>query len=234
MDVFNEEPTGNPLETLVGEGKKYASVDELAKAYMNADRFINQLKTESTQLREELTTRLTVEEQLKALREREPVAPIENKQPLESRPAINEDDLVDRIREVTAKEREREQREQNLGQVISKLEEVFGGTEKANQVIRLKAQELGVTVDFLKDAAMKSPTGFFRLVGVEAETRGVPTSPKSDVNTAALQNKPQSSKPGTWGYYEALRRENPRLYLSPKIQNQIMQDRAEKGESFYS
>ena len=58
------DPSTSYLEQLVGEGKKYSNPEELAKAYFNADGFINHLKNETGSLREELEKRMTLEELL--------------------------------------------------------------------------------------------------------------------------------------------------------------------------
>ena len=52
MSIFTAaQDTAEPtVDQLVGEGKKYATVDDLAKAYANADMFIGQLKTDVVEL----------------------------------------------------------------------------------------------------------------------------------------------------------------------------------------
>ena len=56
----NETPTtpeattdGQLFPALVGDGQKYKTPEELAKAYSNADQFIEQLKDENRKLREQ-------------------------------------------------------------------------------------------------------------------------------------------------------------------------------------
>ena len=66
-------PNGNApatpvdLTELVGEGKRYATVEALAKGRLDADAFIEQLKRENAGLREDLSTRLTAEERAAAV-----------------------------------------------------------------------------------------------------------------------------------------------------------------------
>lgn len=52
------------LGELVGEGKKYKDVEELAKGYVNADNFITTLKTEKQEVEEQLLTVKGQEDQL--------------------------------------------------------------------------------------------------------------------------------------------------------------------------
>jgi hypothetical protein len=46
---------GDTLAELVGEGKKFKTVEDLAKSKVQADQFIEQLKTESAEMRRRLT-----------------------------------------------------------------------------------------------------------------------------------------------------------------------------------
>ena len=71
--------TGNPIEELVGEGKKYRSVEDLAKAYKNADQFIETLKTEKRTLEEQyhdaIAKNRSIEEIIEALNKQNEVVP---------------------------------------------------------------------------------------------------------------------------------------------------------------
>src|SRR5690242_15072647 len=60
--VIGEDPNADPLELLVGEGKKFKTPQDLAKGKMESDKFIVQLQKEQAALREELNKRLSVEE----------------------------------------------------------------------------------------------------------------------------------------------------------------------------
>ena len=74
MTVFDE-ATGTPKEEtqtseladLVGEGKKFATVEDLAKGKQESDRFIEQLQGELSGLREDLGKRMTSEQVLEEI-----------------------------------------------------------------------------------------------------------------------------------------------------------------------
>ena len=54
LNVDNGAPTppvADPLQELVGEGKKFKSIEDLAKSKVEADRFIDKLKSENDALR---------------------------------------------------------------------------------------------------------------------------------------------------------------------------------------
>ena len=52
----------NPLETLVGEGKKFKDADALARAAIEKDRFILQLQAENAQMRTSLKGEQKIDE----------------------------------------------------------------------------------------------------------------------------------------------------------------------------
>mgnify|MGYP000205087855 CR=1 FL=1 len=54
--------TSDIVSALVGEGKKYKTLDDLAKGYINADGFIEQLKAENRELKEKATAAKTVDD----------------------------------------------------------------------------------------------------------------------------------------------------------------------------
>lgn len=238
MTVFaetTEQP--NSLEALVGEGKKYKDVAELAKAYQHLDIFAENLKRENAETREELGKRLSVEEQVRALaNQRAEQPPAITTPPVQTTPepvkAITDEDLVARIREVQQKDSLAQRAQTNAQAVESRLITTFGDETKANDFVNQKASELGVSVAFLLDAAKTSPTGFYKLVDLQAEPTPSPSASRSDVNTSALPAT--HVKPNTKAYYDNLRRQDLKLYLSPRIQNQMMKDILANRDAFYN
>ena len=218
-------------ETLVGEGKKFKSPEDLAKAKLESDRFIEQLKQEPKQLREDLDRLVEENRLLKELAKKDngstTAQPEQNTTASES-PQI---DLEARIRETLKKTAEEEKQRENLTKVSETMIQTYGTQEKAAEVLRQKALELGVGVEFLQDVAARSPKAFFQTVGVTEVARSQTNSAGSTVNTAALAQT--GVKPNTYKWYQELRKSDPRLYNSPKIQNQMMQDALKQGEAFY-
>lgn len=244
MDLEEKQTEPSPLETLVGDGRKFSSVDELAKAKLESDRFIEQLKAENAGLREDLSKRQSLEELVTQAREslftqqpantdNQPDAIEPNTTPQEEQKAVTSDDeLLERIRAVTAQERERETRSANLNTVRGRLNELYG--EKSEEVLKRRAEELGLGIDFLTEVAAKSPKAFFTTLGVEAPAKAPSTAPnRSEVNTEALNNANSgAAKEGTWQWYEELRKTNPTLYWQPKIQRKLHADAQKDPAAF--
>jgi hypothetical protein len=233
MSVFENQPSENPLETLVGEGKKYATVDELAKAYLNADTFISRLTTEQEQLRVELAARQSVEELLNKKNTPAPQPEPEAHQPAKPA-ALSADELAELVRTEISKTSQEAQTASNVKAVSDKLVEIYGDVAKANEYVKLRAAELGISVELLQDVAAKSPKAFFTTIGLDEKTAAPARPTHGDVNPQAFSaNSPGQVKAGTYKFYEQLRKSNPSAYFSPKIQNQMHKEALEKGSSFF-
>lgn len=237
MDVFNaEERPSNYLEALVGEDKKFKSVDELARGKYEADVYIENLKREQEELRTELAARLKVEELLAQRQQSsnpnsDPV--VEAHQPATPvGKALSDDELAEKIRAITAAESASARAAANINSVSERLVAEFGTEDRANEVVKQKAAELGVSVEFLQDIAIKSPKAFFSQIGLTtaSATSAVPT--KSDV--VSIPGAGNSAKPGTMSFYNEIKKTDPKLYWSPRIQNQLHKEALEKGDAFFS
>ena len=237
------EPTDDQsqfLGQLVGEGKKYSTPEELAKAYFNANGFIDHLKTESGQLREELDKYMTLEDILKTQQVTKQKAP-EVVDPVETPPVEApkvgveaEEDLGAKVRKILNEENETRTVTANLDKVTARIMDVYGDADKAGAEVSRKAAELGLSTQFLLDVAAKSPKAFYDLVGL-TEVKPTPTSgPKGDINTSALRSSnPGNAKPNTYAYFEVIRKENPRAYFSAKLQNEMFKQ-ASTNPDFYT
>jgi hypothetical protein len=56
--------------------------------------------------------------------------------------------------------------------------EVYGDSAKANEAVTRRAGELGVSVDWLRDSASRSPNAFFATMGItKGQVSSSPASP---------------------------------------------------------
>ena len=118
---------------------------------------------------------------------------------------------------------------QNVSLTDSKLTDLYG--TEAKSVVSKKAQEMGMSVERLRDIAGESPTAFFRLIGEEPPTKETNTLPKAQVNTGGGFNDSRGGEKNQ-AYYSNLRRTNRKLYNHPSTQTQMMKDRMRLGEKF--
>lgn len=221
------------LEEYVGEGKKFKDVNELAKAYANADKFIPELKNDLQQTRE------FIADELKKLAERTPVPPLPNDRdltppnPVSVAPPKDGEDLDTRILKALD-ERDTLKRFQNNADLVQDvLVEQLGSVDKAAEAVVSKARELGLDPKDMKELAAKSPKAFLATMGINADVKPVSSgtpAPSADVRVDAI-NVGQP-KPDTYAHYEALRKSNPSVYWSQSIQQKLMQD-AQSNPDFF-
>jgi hypothetical protein len=242
-DLPPTDPHKNYFEELVGEGKKFKTPEELARGKAEADAFIERLKREQEALRQELNTKLSMEEYVDRLRT--------SSQPNNSRsdPPLNEpnggeggdngktqlkpEDIEALIEQkVTARERARIQ-QQNQETVKQKLIESFGN----DYISKLKeaASTLGLTPEDMDAMAKDRPKAFLKLVGADN------AQPQSKPNTNSLFTPPsgnataprQVSGDRTKSYYDEIKQKDPKRYWSPAVQNSLHQDALRLGEKFF-
>jgi hypothetical protein len=229
------------LNDLVGEGKKFKTPDDLAKAKLESDRFIEKLQNEQRELREELAKRLSVEEALRKARESDTSVEqpsTSGQAPPPKREEPRPTDISAEVTKVLAqKERERLV-QSNIDQVTDKMTSTFGSVDKAAEVIQNRARELGMPVSKLQELAAENPKAFYTLIGVTDKVADPPkTSSWNNVkNPTAMKSGSAASTvtPGTYKWYEEIRKSDPATYFSPRVQLQMDKDAREKGEKFYS
>lgn len=218
---------GNPLETLVGEGKKYATPEDLARSRIAADEHIARIEQENAEYRAAIQRDIQARQE-QTLNTPPGQAPDQGNTPQRD----NQDDLAERIREVTRQDRETEKTQANIEAVTARLIDVYGSEDAANAAVKAKARELGVGLDFLMSTAATSPIAFYKQIELDTVHRNA-AAPRGTINTAALQSQnPNGPKVGTYAFYESIRKSDPKLYNSPKVQLE-MHKQAQENPNFF-
>jgi hypothetical protein len=225
----------NFLNEYVGEGKKYKTVEDLAKAKHHADKHIDELRSDLTSMKDFISAQFeNLGNRDKAIipdpneedkdRKPDPVAP----------PKGDEEDLNARILKLLEEKDETSRLKKNADFAQEVMIEQFGSQEAAVEAVRVKAQELGVSPQFLADTAFRSPQALFNIMGIAPGARSKSTpNASSDVNPRILDKVSPGAKPGTMAYYDQLRRSDPGKYWSVPVQQQLMKDALEKGQDFF-
>ena len=124
---------------------------------------------------------------------------------------------------------ERQKREvENFGKVEAKLKEKLG----PNYAASLKDQynQLGLSNDEMNSLAKKSPEAFFRMLGLNDQSRNDYTgAPRNSMRNDSFAPKTVKRD---YAYYQELKKTNPMLYLDPKIAVQMEKDAQELGAAF--
>lgn len=233
-DNLELDTSKNYLEELVGDGKKFATVEDLARGKAEADRFIDQLKTEMAGLRDDLKTRMSVEAALNKLSTEAantPASPKADDGVNNETAKMSPEDIEAFVAKKIKETREVDAQRANLAMVTTKLREVFGSNHV--QHLRTVASELGLSEEALESMAKTSPQAFLRLVGADGSKPRIHAAPPaSGVNSGSFT--PSGGTDRNLAYYEALRKSNPTEYWSPRVQNEMHKNALALGEKFFT
>lgn len=175
------------LATITDEtGKpKYSSVEAALKALANAQSHIKTIESENSQLREATTKARTLEEVLNAIKPAEvvtapiAVAPIQPAQV----------DIASLVTQTVQGLEAQKIADANTSTVVTRLKQVYG--EAAGETFYTKAAELGLSKAEINLLAQRSPSGVFKLLGLEDKA---PTNvPKGSIRTDAFTSIPPTT-----------------------------------------
>lgn len=243
-DLFVEQTTTtetidegrNYLEELVGDDKKFKSVEDLARGKAEADAYIQTLTQRLDEQKNQGATLSSLKELLSEIKTKREETPKEEPQPSVTPDAGTQVDpnTLKELLESMLNEREQTRvRETNSQKVQRVLEENFGA--QATAVLNQKARELGMSLNELKDLSMKTPTAFFRLVGAQEGAQkpavGVPLA-QPGIRTASPSQTSQGARGKS--YYDNLKRTNPKLYFDQKTTVQMHKDMQALGISGFN
>jgi len=226
------DPAKNYVEELVGPDKKYKTTEDLARSNIHKDAYIHRLEQEARARNEDLSRIAKLEEVLERVTRSQPTPP-----PLsngEHQVVREPEATVDIDKQIDKKLEERETvrtRNQNLSAVRSMLLQRYG--ENYTTKLREAAAKLDVGEKFLNDLAAANPKAFsatlFGALGERAVMPDAPSAPRSSVSSEAFR----PSKGGkTLKDYQELRRTNPALYHSSKVQSEIWELAKKNPEEF--
>lgn len=226
-DVFNSQDDDNSseniLDQLVGEGKKFATPEDLAKGKQESDKFIAQLETEMKALREERDSlsekakeAATLQEMLDKLKSKS-----DSKSEDGNHPATSSDELTKLVEEAIKKTKEQDSRSSNRQRASEEVLKRFNGdAAEAKKFVKAKATELNMTPEKLGELAETSPEAYATLLGLKSNSSGSGSvrSVPGQVNGDAL-NLPQGER--NVQFYRDLKSKDAKAFWSPKVQQEI-------------
>lgn len=230
------DPTKNYLEELVGEGKKFKTAEELARGKAEADAFIERLTKEQEALRNELNTKLTLEQYIdKMAGTGQSITPPPNEpngNQGENIQGLKPED-VERIidQRVSQREAERIQNE-NLRTVKETLSQQLGPDFSTK--LKSIGQNIGMSEEDMTNMARTRPKALLALVSQVPQTQSQSPSTlfTAPTGTSGFRNENQPVD-RTQKYYNNLKKSNPSEYWSPSVQNQLHKDALRLGEKFF-
>lgn len=179
------------VANVVGEGKKYASVEAALASVPHAQNHISQLEQENQTLKQQLeemqgkvqqaTTADDILAQITASQKPDGDQPVQTA-------GLDEQAVLQLLEKREAAKRA----EQNQTAVTKELVTKYGDETKAVEALQTKAEELGVDFDYMKELAARSPKAVLTYFDVQSkpnENKVVPTS--NSVSTAQYQGNQQ-------------------------------------------
>lgn len=210
----------------IGEGKKYSSVTEADKAFGHLNQHVETLEQENARLREEAARAKSIDEVLEAMKHQKETSTVQgNNSPTSegNHQGLSEDAISEVVKKQIEGYKQLEIAEQNAKKVRDSLVEKYG--EKAAEVYKQKADELGVDLDQLAYTSPKAVLAYFDQAQRLAPTGGE----RSSYNTATLNSN--QAKHGTHDYWNQMEREG-KISREEKFRRQH-ESLAAMGEAAY-
>lgn len=227
-------PPAKYLETLVGEGKKFATPEDMAKGKWESDLYVktleeklDQLNTDYRKLDTDYKSRASLEEIIdKMTQPKEPVS--SDPPPAITQPQIDPNQLRSLVDQSIQQSRLQERQEANLEMIKGKLIERHGKDYQGKLTEQM--QELNLSKDTLDNMAKTMPQVLIRTLGLDRQPTPEPF--KAPVRTN-VNFQPTGERKRNQSFYEQLRKENPVMYFDPKTTVQRHNDALALGEEFF-
>jgi hypothetical protein len=230
----------NVLETLVGEGKKYKTPEDLAKSRIEADAFIEILKSELATVREEVKKlgltddrKIQLEKLMSSLTnttndgttkpDQKPTGGAD-----QTPKALSHDDVVRLLEQRDAEAA----KARNFAAALAPFRKVHG--EKTDEALAKKAAELGMPVESLLDLAKTSPVAFQNAVGVNARDSSTRSMANASSVNALGATDPGAPSIRNKAYYDGLMKQMGALKfaLDAPLQVQMHKDLRAMGDEW--
>lgn len=244
----------NVIEQLVGEGKKFRDVESLARSVIEKDAFIPKLQEENKELRSILKTMESTNDRVNSMVEilekvkgnlaggvRDPGS-TSGIDPKASGGNDNQNTALTReeVKKLFDEMEETKRLDRNKALANKRLFEVHG--EKAPEVLKAKAEELGVTVEQMQDLARRSPNALLNMLGIpqdrdpaKAKNPASQGGHRSSVNTDALGDNLPNGNVRNRTYYEKVKTDMgiAKFVMDRKLQIQMHKDMSALGDAFF-
>lgn len=224
--------TINSLKTKYAKEDGTLDLDGLLKKAAHADKHIRTLESEAASRNSDEKVSRTLEEILAKIEAKSNTSG-EQRQESET-PVTSRTEPLDLDKLVEAKLNAYETKkayERNIQHVTDELSKTWGPDYVTK--LKAKARELGESEQFLNDLAATRPQTFLKLV-VDKQ-QGVFDTFNPAPQGQRISNTGTKTGPKTYADFEKIRKENPTLYRSRQVQDQLLKLTAEyasQGKSF--
>ena len=230
--IDGNQPVTVTKEEIIAKWKD-KPVEDLLNAKAEADLYVESLKTRFDDLSKDylaLRERDNTGAQLKELLDR-----LDNTKGNDSvttpqdgvQPGITPEDIEKLVSAKLTAHQQAQRQNENFNQVQAKLRETYGPNYQA--AYKQQLDTLGLTPEFADSLAKDHPSVFMKTFGLDAQPKQTPASLPRTTQRPSFQPNVQKRD---YQYYQNLKKDNPRLYLDPKIAVQMHNDMMELGSDF--
>ncbi len=216
------DPNKDYLSELVGDGKKFKTVQDLAKGKYLSDTYIKTLEKTKDQLREDYLkldadykARAKLEELIDQLdkSKQQQSNNDDTKIVNDKKPEIDPQQIESLVDSRIKKNKVLEREQENFNKVKERLKEKFGVNYQA--ALNEQIENLELTVDYVNDLAKRSPTAFFNALRLDEQEKedSFQTPPRSSQRRDSFE--PKSGPKRTWTYYQELRKNSIMILEQP-------------------
>lgn len=226
---------GPTVAELVGEGKKFKTIEDLARGKVQGDSFVEKLKTENAALREALESDANPDEILRRINE--VLKPSVGSKPTTTDQTSNQSQMgshltEEKVLELLKQQKAEEKAKENLARYEASVSQAFGN--KTAEVIATRLDELGMEQTEFQNLAKRNPVAALRLLGIKDSGASYGVANPS-VNTEAYFGDAGkgAGEVQNFEYFQRLRRELKERYYEPHIQQQVFEARKKLGDKFW-
>lgn len=226
----------DPVATLVGEGKKFKTVADLAKGKLESDNFVKQLQEENKALRElaqakaEGENKTLLSELVTSLTTKANTDSTGSTQTNQSAKTGLTEDEVNRLIEAREQKTTAQSNVSAFNTIVSKA-----FADKAPQEVSARLAAVGADPQLFSQLVARSPKAALAMLGLEntsTAASGGMSQREGSINTESLQNLGAGQVKNA-AYFRDLRKKLGSSYYDPKIQQDLFKSRKELGDKFY-
>jgi hypothetical protein len=179
---------------LVGEGKKYATVELALASVGPAQDHLTKIESENAELRAANEKARSQEDLLADWNKQISAQQTSTPQPVAT-PAPTSEAIGDIVAQQLAKQESDKLALANTKSVVASMTEHYGDAEKAKEAYISQAAALGLGVAGLNSLSAQSPAAVLKMLGLEKQSRPDPSPSRGGMNTEALNH--QAPAPAT-------------------------------------
>lgn len=229
----SEAPPSDLLSELVGEGKKFKTVEDLARGKLEADSFIQRITQENKALREAMDndTPDVVLAKINGLLSTRGSENTANQQ-ASNQSQSKEPSLEEKVLTLLNSREMEQNRKKNVETFNQTVNRAFG--DKTADVVATRLTELDMDPQLFNTMVEKNPQAALKVLGLKEPAPSQSTLQGSAVNTEAyFGNDNKGGEKQNFAYFNKLRRELKEGYYTPEVQKQVFEARKKLGEDFW-